>query len=355
MHFDPTDGTTNNGGDAERATNPAGALARWALSKPDAVAFTFLARGEREEARLTFGDLDHRAAVVAERLRQHGFVGEPVLLIFPPGLDFVVALFACFISGAIAVPAPYLLPKRSMARIAAIQDDAGCRAVLTTKALASGPELIMGSLAGLSRIIVDRAGADSGDGEPSVPVAREGVALLQYTSGSTSAPKGVVITHANLRANQEMIASAFAIEASDRLVSWLPMFHDMGLVGAILQPVHTGTSAVLMSPLDFLQRPARWLRAISHYRATISGAPSFAYGLCARSVRADQLAGVDLSSWRLAFCGAEPVRALDTGFIRRRIRRRGIRISLLFSLLRAVRGHPLRFRRTCRGWSKKDR
>ncbi|WP_444453224.1 fatty acyl-AMP ligase [Rhodobacter capsulatus] len=135
--------------------------------------------------------------------------------------------------------------------------------------------------------------------------------FLQYTSGSTADPRGVIVTHANLMANMEMIRIAFRHDSETRMVSWLPLFHDMGLVGGMLQPLYLGAETVLMSPMDFIQRPLRWLRAIARYRGTSSGGPNFAYALCADRIRPEQLEGLDLSSWRVAFCGAEPVRAAD--------------------------------------------
>jgi acyl-CoA synthetase (AMP-forming)/AMP-acid ligase II len=141
-----------------------------------------------------------------------------------------------------------------------------------------------------------------------LPAAAQDIAFIQYTSGSTMDPRGIVITHGNIMANQAMIRRAFAHDEATVVMSWLPLHHDMGLIGSILQPLYLGGRCILASPLAFLQRPVRWLRAVADHRATTSGAPNFAYELCARQVTAAQMEGLDLSGWRLAFCGSEPVR-----------------------------------------------
>lgn len=281
---------------------------------PGKIALRFLERGEGEGTCLTFGELDRQARALAARLVDAGARGRAVLLVYPAGLPFILGFCACLYAGAIAVPTPFITPSRSAPRIAAIAADARPCLVLTCAALAADATLRAAFTMDLSAIpwmVTDGAGhGDATDGLPSVLSPAE-PAFLQYTSGSTAAPRGVVVTHGNLLANMEMIRIAFGHDAQTRMVSWLPLFHDMGLVGGLLQPLYLGACAVLMSPMDFIQRPVRWLQAIARHGATTSGGPNFAYALCADRIRPDQLRDLDLRSWRVAFCGAEPVRADD--------------------------------------------
>ncbi|MEA1652827.1 fatty acyl-AMP ligase [Nitrospirillum sp. BR 11164] len=282
---------------------------------PDKIALRFLERGEGEGACLTYAELDRQVQALAARLVRKGAQGQTVLLVYPAGIPFIVGFYACLYAGAIAVPTPFITPSRSARRIAAIATDAGPCLVLTCAALAADETIrstFPAELSGIPWMVTD--GEESpGDTHPWTPVAVQAgdPAFLQYTSGSTADPRGVVVTHGNLLANMEMIRTAFGHDADTRMVSWLPLFHDMGLVGGLLQPLYVGGLAVLMSPLDFIQRPLRWLQAIARHGGTSSGGPNFAYALCADRIRPDQLRGLDLRSWRVAFCGAEPVRADD--------------------------------------------
>jgi len=285
-----------------------------ALTIPGKIALRFLERGEGEGTCLTFGDLDRQARALAARLVDLGARGRTVLLVYPPGLPFILGFCACLYAGAIAVPTPFITPSRSAPRIAAIAADARPCLVLTCAALAADTTLRGAFPTGLSAIpwlVTDGTGhGDATDGLPPA-LSPADPAFLQYTSGSTADPRGVVVTHGNLLANMEMIRIAFGHDAETCMVSWLPLFHDMGLVGGLLQPLYLGARAVLMSPMDFIQRPVRWLQAIARHGATTSGGPNFAYALCADRIRPDQLRDLDLRSWRVAFCGAEPVRADD--------------------------------------------
>lgn len=287
-------------------------LTQRARETPERPALRFLHRGEHEVACWTYAELDRRARALAAHLARGDTRGQPVLLVYPPGLDFVAAFCACLYAGAIAVPTPYLTPGRSAARIAAIAADARPRVVLALGQLAAdGPirAAFPESLADVPWIATDRLDPDAaGDDWCEPDLAPGDLAFLQYTSGSTASPRGVMVSHGNLLANQEMIRRAFRHDADTRIVSWLPLFHDMGLVGGLLQPLYVGGESVLMSPLDFVQRPIRWPRAVSRYAATSSGGPSFAYELCAERIRPEDLADIDLRPWRVAFCGAEPVR-----------------------------------------------
>ena len=281
-----------------------------AQDRPNQVAFTFLCDGESEAGQLTYRELDHQARSIAAALVEHDVRGKPVLLLYPSGLEYVAALFGCFYAGAIAVPAYPPRPGRRDPRIANIVQNSGAALALTTSrllpALAAGlsEAAVPGALEWLPTDCVSDDGArawqrvDLGDLTP---------ALLQYTSGSTSVPRGAIVTHGNLVHNQRMIETAFVHSETSTHVSWLPIFHDMGLAN-VLNPVFVGASAVLMPPLAFIQRPVRWLRAISRYRGATAMAPNFAYDLCVQTVTDNDRAGLDLSSWSLALNGAEPVR-----------------------------------------------
>jgi acyl-CoA synthetase (AMP-forming)/AMP-acid ligase II len=276
---------------------------------PERIAFLFEDEGEPE--RLSYGELDERARGVAAALMAQGTQGERVLLLYPPGLDYVVGLFGCLYAGAVAVPAyppDPMRPARTMERLTATVRDARATAILTTSLIAAALKDRM-SAGALRWVTAEGASTTPDAGSWRAPtLGREDLALLQYTSGSTSSPRGVLLTHANLLHNSEYIRRAFGHERSSRGVIWLPPYHDMGLVGGVLQPVYAGFPCVLMSPLTFLRRPARWLRAISEHRATTSGGPNFAFELCVRRIEARERAQLDLSSWDIAFNGAEPIR-----------------------------------------------
>jgi len=284
----------------------------------DTVALTFLADSGAVADRITYGELDRRARILAARLQRSGAAGARALLLYPPGLDYVAALFGCFYAGTIAVPAyPPDLSRagRTLPRLRAIARDARATLALTTGAiLPLVPALgaLAPDLAGLPWLAtepehLDPAGTLAAAWRPPETDGHS-IAFLQYTSGSTSSPRGVMLSHGNLLDNSAFIHRGFGHGADTRVLVWLPPYHDMGLIGGILQPLYGGFPGFLMSPMAFLQQPARWLRAISDHGANVSGAPNFAYDLCVRRVRPEQLVGVDLSRWALAFNGAEPVR-----------------------------------------------
>ncbi|WP_158622248.1 condensation domain-containing protein [Corallococcus sp. CA047B] len=288
---------------------------RRAEQRPDQLAYTFLVDGDSEEAHLTYGDLDRRARAIGAALQARGARGERVLLLYPPGLEYVAAFVGCLYAGAVAVPAyppdPMRLA-RTLPRLEAVIQDARARFALTTGFIQGFMESMgeqSAALAGLSWLATD-AVEDSEAGAWKDPgTAREALAFLQYTSGSTGTPKGVMLSHGNLLANSLAIHQCFEHSDDSRGVIWLPPYHDMGLIGGVLQPLCGGFPVVLLSPLDFLKRPARWLEAVSRYRATTSGGPNFAFDLCVRKTTPEQRAALDLSSWDVAFNGAEPVRA----------------------------------------------
>jgi len=279
-----------------------GALAFRAAERPAAPACLLLDRGERETAPVSYSALWTMARRIAAGLTVHAAPGGRVLLAFPAGADFVAALFGCFIAGRIAVPAPPARNARGAARLEAIARDCRAALLLTTAAIC---DAVAGSaLRTLTPEDLHDAGLHG-----VTECAPESIALLQYTSGSTGAPKGAVIPHRAIWHNQSVIRTCFDHAEGVTLVGWLPNFHDMGLIGNLLQPIYAGGLTVTMEPSAFVQKPLRWLRAISHYGAHTSGAPNFAYDLCVRAAEDADLSDLDLSRWRVAFNGAEPVRA----------------------------------------------
>jgi amino acid adenylation domain-containing protein/non-ribosomal peptide synthase protein (TIGR01720 family) len=283
-----------------------------ALERPEATAFTFLLDGEEEAGHLTFGDLDRQARAVGALLQRRVAPGERVLLLYPPGLGYIAAFFGCLYAGAVAVPAYPPRQNRSLPRLRAVLADARPRAALTTAAILSrvqGWRDEAPDLDGLLWEVTDDLPSALAESWEELPEDAASLAFLQYTSGSTGTPKGVALSHGNLLHNLELMRRAFGFGPHSRGVIWLPPYHDMGLIGGILQPLYAGFPVTLMSPASFLQRPLRWLQAISRTRATSSAGPNFAYDLCARRISPEERAELDLSCWRVAINGAEPVRA----------------------------------------------
>ena len=280
--------------------------------QPQKIAYRFLKDGEVEERRMTYSELDRAARRVSALLKSHSAVGDRVLLLFPPGLDFVVALCACFYSGRVAVPAYPPRPNRSTDRlIGIIQDAAPAVALTSEKVYANALHRFVNDKAfhGIAIVSTDVHTIDRSQEWEPVKLNPAALALLQYTSGSTSIPKGVRVTHANLMHNEELIQKAFGQTQDDIVVGWLPVYHDMGLIGNVLQPLYCGSESILMPPTSFLQNPVRWLAAISGYGASTSGGPNFAYEFCCNRITAEQKINLNLTSWRVAYNGAEPVRA----------------------------------------------
>jgi len=283
-------------------------------AKRETLALTFLQDGEDDELALTFGDLDRRARAIAARLQELDARGERALLLYAPGVDYVAAFFGCLYAGVVAVPAyppdPSRL-QRSLPRLLATVADSRCKLLLTTQLIASMGQAMLElapPLREMTWLSSDAIPLDQAEAWRAPLVNGSDLAFLQYTSGSTGNPRGVMLTHENLLHNLALIASSMRLDEETVGVSWLPPYHDMGLIGAILCPLLLGGPLTLLSPLSFLQRPLRWLRAISKYRAAASGGPNFAYDLCSRRVSAAEAAELDLSCWRMAFTGAEPVR-----------------------------------------------
>lgn len=295
-------------------------LLRRASEAPEAELFSYLPDGETTGAVvLSRGDLDRRARAIAARLQARGLAGRTALLVFPPGLEFLAGFFGCVHAGVIAVPAYPPRPNRPMDRLAAIVEDARPAVVLTCSSLGREAGRWTAGLGGLGGADVLFTDGEEEAGGPGVEdlaarwvdpgVSADSLAFLQYTSGSTAAPRGVMITHGNLMANSAAIQSVFGSSPGERGVSWLPLFHDMGLIGGVIQTLYCGGAMTLLSPVSFLQRPLRWLEAIDRTGASISGAPNFAFELCIERTTPEQRAALDLSRWRVAFNGAEPIRA----------------------------------------------
>ncbi|MEO0706948.1 MAG: fatty acyl-AMP ligase [Cyanobacteria bacterium J06649_5] len=293
-----------------------------AQHQPQRLAYQYLRRGEQVEAQLTYQELRDRAFTIAHRLRELGISGGRALLLFSPGLEFVSAFLGCLQAGVTAVPAYPPRKNQKMLRLQSIVSDAEATAVLTTSDLAEklGRWFDTSSpLAAMDWVSVDALEADadrlSFDNSSLADAPNNPLAFLQYTSGSTGNPKGVMVSQDNLMHNLDAIYRCFGHSPSSKGMIWLPPYHDMGLIGGVLQPLYGGFPVSLMSPIDFLQKPLRWLKAISQYGATTSGGPDFAYALCARKAQAllakegeHALSDLDLSRWTVAFIGAEPIR-----------------------------------------------
>ncbi|MEN8649780.1 amino acid adenylation domain-containing protein [Streptomyces sp. 21So2-11] len=262
---------------------------------------------------LTFGQVDTRSNAVASVLRQRLRAGDRVLIVTPTAPEFASAFLGCLAAGVIAVPLPVPVDESSVQRVLNVAKDCGAAAVLSMSVvrqfLQDTPFMrqLDESMPSLPWIDVDLVDDAEASGWSPHSVAPEDVAFLQYTSGSTKAPRGVIVSHGSLMHNEAAIQKCFGVAPGSTSVSWLPLHHDMGLIGGLLQPLYTGSRAVILDPLSFMRRPASWLEAISEEKADISGGPNFAYDLCVRKVTEEEKAGLDLSSWRLAFNGAAPV------------------------------------------------
>ena len=274
-------------------------------------AFIFLRDGKTDELVLTYAELDRQARAIGARLQAMGMTGERALLLYPAGLDFIAAFFGCLYAGVVAVPAYPPRRNRNLTRIQGICANAEAKIALTTAEVYERIQGVLDTtplLSSIKWLATDTLPAGEENNWQRPDVHGDTLAFLQYTSGSTGTPKGVVLNHANLLHNSALISYAFEHTRSGRGVFWLPSYHDMGLIGGILQPIYMGLLNILISPVSFLQKPFRWLNLISKYRASISGGPNFAYDLCVNKITPEQRDTLDLSCWGLAFNGAEPVR-----------------------------------------------
>ena len=277
-------------------------------SAPDRPAYVYLTDGESQTISWTYRQLDRKARAIARDLTARGMQGQRALLLYPPGLDFVAGLFGCFYAGVVAVPVYPPRRNRNMERIQAISHDANARLAMTVAEHVRRVERFLDDAPQLKDLIwfasdeVDEGLSDDWD-RPALEA--DSLALLQYTSGSTGVPKGVMLTHQNILHNCRFISESFGASSNDIGMSWLPTYHDMGLIGGVLNPMYLGCTSYLMSPTAFLQKPVRWLQTISQHRVSVSGGPNFAYDVCSKRVTREEMEGLDLSCWKLAFNGAE--------------------------------------------------
>jgi len=301
-------------------------LAHWASATPEATAYHFV---ENDVATaVDYVTLAREVAGAAEQLRRHTRAGDRVLVMPAPGRRFVTIFLAALHCGVVPVPSYPASTTKHLARLRAIALDATPVAVV---AEAAALALLPAGDPVFDRLNKIEA-ADLVDGRSSeawAPCDAE-LAFLQYTSGSTSAPKGVTVTHGNLVHNEALIAAQMGITGESVILSWLPPYHDMGLVGGVLQPLFSGCPGVLTPTMEFLQQPMRWLRLVSRFRATVSGGPDFAFELCARRYRPDREDDLNLSSWQVAFTGSEPVRPQTLDTFADRFADRGFRRSAWF-------------------------
>jgi acyl-CoA synthetase (AMP-forming)/AMP-acid ligase II len=281
--------------------------------QPNKIIYRFLQDGEDDERTMTVGELDVRSKSIASQLQKIASKGDRAIILVPAGLDFIIAKFSCFYAGIVAVPVPpphHLRIEKSIHATVRIIHDAKPSLVILHKnlslAIKRSPQLAS-KFNGIHFIELDEEMPDTSTAWNSPDISEEDIAFLQYTSGSTSTPKGVMISHKNLLSNLHAIERSMELTEDNQSVFWLPPYHDMGLIGGILQPLYSGFTVTLIPHLLFLQKPVRWLKAISKYQADTSGAPNFAYELCLKKVTPEQRDQLHLSTWQIAMNGAEPV------------------------------------------------
>lgn len=282
-------------------------LEQAAARTPDKIAYTFVDAGAARA--VTYAELNHRAAVIASRLREHMAVGDRALLVFGPGLEFVEALFGCLYAGVTVVPASLPWHPGGYVRLEHVISLADVRQVVTSVSVGDRARRRLNQRHGSSLQWLETDAIVDAPASAPGPRVTTPIAAIQFSSGSTALPRGACLTHENILSNAEAIRQVAGHGPDSVIVSWLPHHHDMGLFGAIVQSAFAGAHCVLLSPATFLRHPVRWLEAISTYRGTSSGAPNFAYDHCVRAIPSGLRAGLDLASWRMAFNGSEPVRA----------------------------------------------
>lgn len=311
--------------------NFADCLLHHAQATPDALAYRFLLDGNDSQVLFSYAELAERARAVAARLQQQCPPGGRVLLLLAPGLDYVASFFGCLLAGMVAVPAYPPSTSKTLDRLDAIIRDCQPAAAITAgEHLEAVRQRLRQSAPQAHLLCAESLDTALAAHWQAVPVEPADLAFLQYTSGSTGDPKGVMISHANLLHNSATIQQHFDNRRDSHVVSWLPPYHDMGLIGGILQSAYVGCATTLMAPIHFLQRPVRWLRAISRYGATTSGGPNFAFELCVRKIKDSELADIDLSRWEVAFNGAENIRASTLQAFEQRFAAVGFRPSASF-------------------------
>jgi acyl-CoA synthetase (AMP-forming)/AMP-acid ligase II len=263
------------------------------------LSYTFLSDGETESDRLTYQELDRSSRAIASQLQSLGLSGERALLLYPPGLEYLAAFFGCLYAGVVAVPAYPPRNQRNTPRILAILEDAQAAIILTTSGILSQVQSLFVDKFDIDHIhwlATDNLTPGIEEGWQKPLINTDTLAFLQYTSGSTGTPKGVMLSHGNLLHNAVVTRQYMEHSSSSKFVTWLPIYHDMGLIGGVLQPLYGGFPCIMMPPAAFLQRPYRWLEAISRYRGTTSGAPNFAYELCIEKITPEQRSTLDLSA-----------------------------------------------------------
>ncbi len=276
----------------------------------DAPVFTHVHQQVGQHDRLSFGELDQKARAIAAEIQSRGGAGKPVLIVLDPGNDYAAALYGCLYARAIAVPVypPQMLRlQHTLSRLQAIIENAGAKLMLSSRSIIGDSLGPIWNLPNDAAIAVDEINLQQSSEWDEVPPAADDVAILQYTSGSTGNPQGVVLRHRAILSNLRALLNQFHFP-NVRCVQWVPPYHDMGLVGGILVPVYVGVETIILSPTDFVRDPLLWLQCIDHYRGTSNGAPNFGYELCIRKIKEKDCEGLDLSSWKVAIAGAEPVR-----------------------------------------------
>lgn len=294
---------------------------------PDKQIFTFLKNGEQPDGFLTYQMLHDKSKSIAVTLAKKGLKGQRALLLYPQGLEFITALFACFYAGVIAVPA-YPPRKNRTDKIKNILVDCEAKIVLADKKTYQRSEKITPNFFNTEWLVTDELEENNAD-ITFIPQPND-IAYLQYTSGSTGSPKGVIISHQNIVANSEFLKVAFELSEEDCCISWLPVFHDMGLIDGIIQPIYSNYPVYLMSPANFTQSPLRWLKALSDYKATRTGGPNFAYELCVQKISEEEMKGLDLSRVKCLYNGAEPVWADTLSRFHEKFSKTGLRKTAFY-------------------------
>ncbi|KZN51069.1 non-ribosomal peptide synthetase [Pseudoalteromonas luteoviolacea] len=282
-------------------------LAQHVAQQPDKTALVCV--DKKAHTPWSYGELYAQSLMVASHLKNHVVAGDRALILMDTGIEYVTSFLACQYLGVTAIPSfpPESTKAQHIARTVGIAEDSEAALVLTTARYTATVEALVEQVHGSKMLVIDEFCEQIEDVERYC-ASSDDIAFLQYTSGSTAKPKGVMVSHGNLIANEKAIAEGLKISRDDSIVSWLPLFHDMGLIGGLLQPIYSGFKLILCSPRYFMERPARWLQLISQYRATISGGPDFSYRLCIERIKDKQIADIDLSSLRVFFSGAEPIR-----------------------------------------------
>ncbi|WP_158501823.1 AMP-binding protein [Vitiosangium sp. GDMCC 1.1324] len=309
-------------------------LRHWALVQPAKNAYTFLSGNERPEQPISYGELARAVFGLAAHFRREGMRGERVLLVMRSGLEYIVGFLACAAAGAIAAPLYPPASDKDWVKLRAVVRDCQPKAMLVTRAVEASHGSQLAELPGCRCLVIEELLAAHGEADPAAVelahVVPDDLAFLQYTSGSTGDPKGVMVTHRSIVHNNRMVATAMGNTRDSVIVTWLPLYHDMGLIGMILQSLSLGARSVLMAPKSFVRDPAMWLQAVSKYRGTCAGGPNFAYDLCIEKVSDEVIDTLDLSSWQSAFNGAEPIKAATLERFHRRFERAGFRRESFF-------------------------